>query len=237
MKDYSEYEIIDMIMKLQLKNTTKLIFVAIARKLDWKTWSKPMSISYIHMMIGGSVSTRSISRALVELQELELINRSTSKRSDNTRAIILNVDQLVTVSQSPSDTMSDLTPCHTSDTMSDLTPCHTSDTMSDLTPCHTSSDTMSDPPLTPCHTSSDTMSDNILYNTLNNTLDNTLDSPEQRHDQVFTFKPEPVKPDDDYAQKLNAHFEKQRYDAMIEERRARDKRIRLAQERKINSYR
>ena len=230
MKDHSEYEIIDMIMKLQLKNTTKLIFVAIARKLDWKTWSKPMSISYIHMMIGGSVSTRSISRALVELQELELINRSTSKRSDNTRAIILNVDQLVTVSQSPSDTMSDLTPCHTSDTMSDLTP------------CHTSSDTMSDPPLTPCHTSSDTMSDNILYNTLNNTLDNTLDSPEQRHDQVFTFKPEPVKPepvkpDDDYAQKLNAHFEKQRYDAMIEERRARDKRIKLAQERKINSYR
>ena len=230
MKDYSEYEIIDMIMKLQLKNTTKLIFVAIARKLDWKTWSKPMSISYIHMMIGGSVSTRSISRALVELQELELINRSTSKRSDNTRAIILNVDQLLAVSQPPSDTMSDLTPCHTPDTMSDLTP------------CHTPPDTMSDPPLTPCHTSSDTMSDNILYNTLNNTLDNTLDSPEQRHDQVFTFKPEPVKPepvkpDDDYAQKLNAHFEKQRYDAMIEERRARDKRIRLAQERKINSYR
>ena len=213
MKDYSEYEIIDMIMKLKLKNTTKLIFVAIARKLDWKTWSKPMSISYIHMMIGGSVSTRSISRALVELQELELINRSTSKRSDNTRAIILNVDQLVTVSQSPSATMSD------------------------LTPCHTSSDTMSDPPLTLCHTSSDTMSDNILYNTLNNTLDNTLDSLEQKHDQVFTFKPEPVKPDDDYTQKLNAHFEQQRYNAMIEERRARDQRIRKAQERKINSYR
>ena len=185
MKAYSEYEVIDMIMKLQLKNTTKLIFVAIARKLDWKTWNKPMSISYIHMMIGGSVSTRSISRALVELQELGLINRSTSKRSDNTRAIRLNVNQLFTMSQSPSDTMSD----------------------------------------------------NILYNTLNNTLDNTLDSLEQKHDQVFTFKPEPVKPDDDYTQKLNAHFEQQRYNAMIEERRARDQRIRKAQERKINSYR
>ena len=162
----NEYQIIDMILRLDLKTTTKLVFVALARKLDWSTWSKPMSVSYIHNALGQSVSQRGISRALAELTQVGLITRVSSDRSDNTKMTILNVKALVDLSRHP-DTMSDPV------TMSDP------DTMSDLTPCHGDPDTMSEEGMTPCHGDPDTMSDNILYNTLNNTLDNTLSkSPE-----------------------------------------------------------
>ena len=135
-----EHEIIDMILTLKLSNTTKLVFMAMARRLDWSTWSKAMSVSYIHKMLGESVSQRGISRALAELSKLKLISRSESGRSDNTKLITLNVSELVHLSTIPPlevahpDTMSD------TDTMSDP------DTMTDLTPCHTTLDTMSDPP-------------------------------------------------------------------------------------------
>ena len=153
----NEYQIIDIILRLDLKTTTKLVFVALARKLDWNTWSKPMSVSYIHNALGQSVSQRGISRALAELTQLGLITRVSSDRSDNTKLTILNVKALSDFSIHP-DTMSDPVTMSDPDTMSDPV------TMSDLTPCH------GDP---------DTMSDNILYNTLNNTLNNTLSkSPE-----------------------------------------------------------
>ena len=151
----NEYQIIDMILRLDLKTTTKLVFVALARKLDWNTWSKPMSVSYIHNALGQSVSQRGISRALAELAQLGLITRVSSDRSDNTKLTILNVKALSDFSIHP-------------DTMSDPV------TMSDLTPCHGDPDTMSEGGMTPCHGDPDTMSDNILYNTLNNTLNNTL---------------------------------------------------------------
>ena len=156
----NEYQIIDMILRLDLKTTTKLVFVALARKLDWNTWSKPMSVSYIHNALGQSVSQRGISRALSDLQRLGVITRVESERPDNTKVIILNISVLKSL-------------CQDLDTMSDP------DTMSEVTLRHGDPDTMSEVGMTPCHGDPDTMSDNILYNTLNNTLNNTLsESPE-----------------------------------------------------------
>ena len=96
-----EHQIIDMIMTLKLSNTSKLIFVALARRLDWSTWSKAMSVSYIYNMLGGSVSQRSISRALAELVTMQLITRTQSERADNTKLITLNTSELVKLSTEP----------------------------------------------------------------------------------------------------------------------------------------
>ncbi len=159
-----EHKIIDMIMTLKLSNTSKLIFVALARRLDWSTWSKAMSVSYIYNMLGGSVSQRSISRALAELVGMQLITRTQSERADNTKLITLNTSELVRLSTTPPaeldpDTMSDPVTMSPSDTMTDPDTMSPSVTMSDLTPCHDDPVTVSDQTLTPCHDDPDTMSD------------------------------------------------------------------------------
>ena len=238
-----EHQIIDMIMTLKLSNTSKLIFVALARRLDWSTWSKAMSVSYIYSMLGGSVSQRSISRALAELVTMQLITRTQSERADNTKLITLNTSELVKLSTAPPTELDPVT-------MSDPDTMSPSVTMSDLTPCHNDPDTMSDQTLTPCHSDPDTMSDNKLYITLNHNSKKTLSTEKPNQGgSTFQFSDEGDDleiPDDVNSQQTNDrikdYFKKpsepvQPVMSIQEERRARELKIMQAQDRMSRSYR
>ena len=250
-----EHQIIDMIMTLKLSNTSKLIFVALARRLDWSTWSKAMSVSYIYSMLGGSVSQRSISRALAELVTMQLITRTQSERADNTKLITLNTSELVKLSTAPPTeldpvTVSDPVTMSPSVTMSDPDTMSPAVTMSDLTPCHNNPDTMSDQTLTPCHSDPDTMSDNKLYITLNHNSKKTLSTEKpSQGGSTFQFSNEgddPEIPDDVNSEQTNDrikdYFKRpsepvQPVMSIQEERRARELKIMEAQDRMSRSYR
>ena len=237
-----EHQIIDMIMTLKLSNTSKLIFVALARRLDWSTWSKAMSVSYIYNMLGGTVSQRSISRALAELVTMQLITRTQSERADNTKLITLNISELVRLSTAPP---AELAPV----TLSDPDTMSPSVTMSDLTPCHSDPDTMSDQTLTPCHSDPDTMSDNTLYITLNDNSKKTLSTEESSQGgSTFQFSNEGDDleiPDDVNSEQTNDrikdYFKRpsepvQPVMSIQEERRARELKVMEAQDRMSRSY-
>ena len=249
-----EHQIIDMIMTLKLSNTSKLIFVALARRLDWSTWSKAMSVSYIYNMLGGSVSQRSISRALAELVTMQLITRTQSERADNTKLITLNTSELVRLSTAPPAeqdpvNMSPPVTMSPSVTMTDHDTMSPSVTMSDLTPCHDDPDTMSDQDLTPCHDDPDTMSDNTLYTTLNNNSLKTLSTEKSSQGTSFQFSDEEddsEEPDDVNCEETNGgiqnYFKKisepvQPVLSIQEEKRARELKIMEAQDRMSRSYR
>ena len=244
-----EHQIIDMIMTLKLSNTSKLIFVALARRLDWSTWSKAMSVSYIYNMLGGSVSQRSISRALAELVTMQLITRTQSERADNTKLITLNTSELVRLSTDPPAEQDPVT-MSPPVTMSDPDTMSPSVNMSDLTPCHNDPDTLSDQTLTPCHSDPDTMSDNKLYITLNNNSKKTLstEKPSQGGSsfQFINEEDDSEEPDDVNCEETNHrikdHFKRPSEPirpvlSIQEEKRARDLKIMEAQDRMSRSYR
>ena len=231
-----EHQIIDMIMTLKLSNTSKLIFVALARRLDWSTWSKAMSVSYIYNMLGGSVSQRSISRALAELVTMQLITRTQSERADNTKLITLNTSELVRLSTVPP---AELDPVTMSDPVNMSPPVPMSDP-----------DTMSDQTLTSCHSDPDTMSDNKLYITLNHNSKKTLSTEKSNQGgSTFQFSNEGDDleiPDDVNSEQTNDrikdYFKRpsepvQPVMSIQEERRARELKIMEAQDRMSRSYR
>ena len=250
-----EHQIIDMIMTLKLSNTSKLIFVALARRLDWSTWSKAMSVSYIYNMLGGSVSQRSISRALAELVTMQLITRTQSERADNTKLITLNTSELVKLSTEPPTeldpvTMSDPDTMSPSVTMTDPVTMSPSVTMSDLTPCHDDPDTMSDQTMTPCHDDPDTMSDNKLYITLNHNSKKILSTEKSSQGgssfQFINEEDDSEEPDDVNCEETNGGIQKyfkkisepvQPVLSIQEEKRARELKIMEAQDRMSRSYR
>lgn len=90
-----QHEAIGLALKLKLKPTAQVILIALVYKLDWETWEKPISVSYLYNATNGNISKSSISRALADLQKLGVIDRSiTSERSDGVKMIKLNTDKL-----------------------------------------------------------------------------------------------------------------------------------------------
>ena len=101
-----QHEAIGLALESELKTTTKLVLVTLIYKLDWETWEKPMSVSYIFKALGGQVSKSTISRALGDLQKLGVIRRyDTADRADGVRLIKLNTERLSTLCQP------DIPPC------------------------------------------------------------------------------------------------------------------------------
>ena len=95
-----QHEAIGLALESELKTTTKLVLVTLIYKLDWETWEKPMSVSYIFKALGGQVSKSTISRALGDLQKLGVIRRyDTADRADGVRLIKLNTERLSTLCQ------------------------------------------------------------------------------------------------------------------------------------------
>jgi len=93
---------------------------------DWSTWSKRITVSYIYKrfnrysgadsdeMHDESISMRTITRALKELQSLGVITMS-DNRSKGDHIITLNIDKLVEMSNPPpmSDCHTPMSDCHT----------------------------------------------------------------------------------------------------------------------------
>jgi len=156
-----QHEAIGLALESELKTTTKLVLVTLIYKLDWETWEKPMSVSYIFKALGGQVSKSTISRALGDLQKLGVIRRyDTADRADGVRLIKLNTERLSTLCQP------DIPPCQP-----DIPP---------MSERHTPSVTVTDPlcqpdipPMSERHTPSVTVTDNIISNNL---IDNQNDN-------------------------------------------------------------
>ena len=156
-----QHEAIGLALESELKTTTKLVLVTLIYKLDWETWEKPMSVSYIFRALGGQVSKSTISRALGDLQKLGVIRRyDTADRADGVRLIKLNTERLSTLCQP------DIPPCQ-----SDIPP---------MSERHTPSVTVTDPlcqpdipPMSERHTPSVSLTDNIISNNL---IDNQNDN-------------------------------------------------------------
>ena len=73
-----EIDIRDAILRLELKPNTKLTLIGILRLVDWKTWAGPCSAAQLSERL--NINDRAIKRALKELVELGLIQRSAQRR-------------------------------------------------------------------------------------------------------------------------------------------------------------
>jgi DNA-binding HxlR family transcriptional regulator len=108
-----EIDIRDAILRLELKPNTKLTLIGILRLVDWKTWAGPCSAAQLSERL--NINDRAIKRALKELVELGLIQRSAQRRGglQHHRAFTtLNIELILKgdseVTHSHSDTMSPL---------------------------------------------------------------------------------------------------------------------------------
>ncbi|MBV53105.1 MAG: hypothetical protein CL816_03450 [Coxiellaceae bacterium] len=125
---------------------------------DWSTWSKRITVSYIYKrfnrysgadsdeMHDESISMRTITRALKELQSLGVITMS-ENRSKGDHIITLNIDKLVEMSKPPpmSDCHTPMPDCHTHEEESPMSDCHTP-----MPDCHTPPDKLTYPPMPDC---------------------------------------------------------------------------------------
>ena len=99
-----QHEAFKLALKAPVKNSSaKMILMALVGNsgtgLDWETWSKPISISYIYNMFGGTLSCSTISRSISALVRLELISREDTGRADKVKTIKLNTHKLKELSQ------------------------------------------------------------------------------------------------------------------------------------------
>jgi len=115
-----EIDIRDAILRLELKPNTKLTLIGILRLVDWKTWAGPCSAAQLSERL--NINDRAIKRALKELVELGLIQRSAQRRGglQHHRALTtLNIELILKgdsgVTHSHSDTMSPLEKPETSE--------------------------------------------------------------------------------------------------------------------------
>ena len=115
-----EIDIRDAILRLELKPNTKLTLIGILRLVDWKTWAGPCSAAQLSERL--NINDRAIKRALKELVELGLIQRSAQRRGglQHHRAhTTLNIELILKgdseVTHSHSDTMSPLEKPETSE--------------------------------------------------------------------------------------------------------------------------
>lgn len=153
-----QHEAIGLALKVKLKPTAQVILIALVYKLDWETWEKPISVSYLYNATNGNISKSSISRALADLQKLGVIDRSiTSERSDGVKMIKLNTDKLYDLCQNDIPCQIDI-PCQ-----NDIPP------SVNLTypPCQNDI-----PPLSNRHTPPVNLTDKIICNNQFNNLSN-----------------------------------------------------------------
>ena len=99
-----QHEAFKLALKAPVKNSSaKMVLMALVGNsgtgLDWETWSKPISISYIYNMFGGTLSCSTISRSISALVRLELISREDTGRADKVKTIKLNTHKLKELSQ------------------------------------------------------------------------------------------------------------------------------------------
>jgi hypothetical protein len=94
-----QHEALCLAINSPLGDAAKWVLVALVAKLDWETWTKPMSVSYIERALR-TKSRSTISRGLAELQTKGIIERlDIEGRADGVRLIKLNTSALTSLCQ------------------------------------------------------------------------------------------------------------------------------------------
>ena len=95
-----QHEALCLAINCPVGDAAKFVLLALVAKLDWETWAKPMSVSYIEKALR-TKSRSTISRGLAELQTKGIIERHDIEgRADGVRLIKLNTSALTALCQS-----------------------------------------------------------------------------------------------------------------------------------------
>lgn len=101
-----QHEALCLAINCPVGDAAKWVLVALVAKLDWETWAKPMSVSYIEKALR-TKSRSTISRGLAELQTKGIIERHDIEgRVDGVRLIKLNTSALTALCQADIPPMS-----------------------------------------------------------------------------------------------------------------------------------
>jgi SOS-response transcriptional repressor LexA len=101
-----QHEALCLAINCPVGDAAKFVLLALVAKLDWETWAKPMSVSYIEKALR-TKSRSTISRGLAELQTKGIIERHDIEgRADGVRLIKLNTSALTALCQSDIPPMS-----------------------------------------------------------------------------------------------------------------------------------
>lgn len=94
-----QHEVLCLAINCPVGDAAKFVLVALVAKLDWETWAKPMSVSYIEKALR-TKSRSTISRGLAELQTKGIIERHDIEgRADGVRLVKLNTSALSSLCQ------------------------------------------------------------------------------------------------------------------------------------------
>lgn len=105
-----QHEALCLAINCPVGDAAKFVLVALVAKLDWETWAKPMSVSYIEKALR-TKSRSTISRGLAELQTKGIIERHDIEgRADGVRLVKLNTSALSSLCQT--DTPPSVTVTH-----------------------------------------------------------------------------------------------------------------------------
>ena len=156
-----QHEALCLAINSPLGDAAKWVLVALVAKLDWETWAKPMSVSYIERALR-TKSRSTISRGLAELQTKGIIERHDIEgRADGVRLIKLNTSALTNLCQTD-------TPPSVTVTQPPMSERHTPSVSVTYPLCQPDI-----PPMSERHTPYVTVTDNIISNNqLSNLNDN-----------------------------------------------------------------
>lgn len=149
-----QHEALCLAINCPVGDAAKFVLLALVAKLDWETWAKPMSVSYIEKALR-TKSRSTISRGLAELQTKGIIERHDIEgRVDGVRLIKLNTSALTNLCQTD-------------------TPPSVTVTQTPMSERHTPSVSVTYPPMSERHTPYVTVTDNVISNNqLSNLNDN-----------------------------------------------------------------
>jgi len=156
-----QHEALCLAINCPVGDAAKFVLVALVAKLDWETWAKPMSVSYIEKALR-TKSRSTISRGLAELQTKGIIERHDIEgRADGVRLVKLNTSALSSLCQT--DTPPSVTVTHPP-----MSQGHTPSVSVTYPLCQPDT-----PPMSERHTPYVTVTDNIISNNqLSNLNDN-----------------------------------------------------------------
>ena len=163
-----QHEALSLAVNCPVGDAAKFVLLALVAKLDWNTWAKPMSVSYIEKALR-TKSRSTISRGLVELQTKGIIERHDIEgRADGVRLIKLNTSALSTLCQDDIPPMSERHTPYVTETHPPMSEGHTPYVSVTHPLCQPDT-----PPMSERHTPYVTVTDNIISNNqLSNLNDN-----------------------------------------------------------------
>jgi hypothetical protein len=184
-----QHEALSLAVNCPVGDAAKFVLLALVAKLDWNTWAKPMSVSYIEKALR-TKSRSTISRGLVELQTKGIIERyEIEGRADGVRLIKLNTSALSTLCQPDIPPMSERHTPYVTETHPPMSERHTPYVSVTYPLCQPDI-----PPMSERHTPYVSVTDNIICNNLSTNLSTNLN--DQEPSQEATHQTEGMSQED-----------------------------------------